>query len=147
MMDICPFCGSIDLELLHTNRSGSRSYKCRRCHEWFEIGNKGDNKLPESEPHRFTANCKSHEEVWEETEKRIQHGKIDRFQWQNYLGEPLTKLIARLKAQGMEKEQVYGNIITAYPALTEELKRRLEIGISARFGEIKTAEAAKNGCN
>lgn len=80
---------------------------------------------------------------WNVVEKEIQRNTIKRFNWKLYLGHSLTSCIAKLREQGLDAEETYHELIKTHPDLNEELKRRLKIGVCARFGEMGTVEKVK----
>jgi len=80
---------------------------------------------------------------WGVVENAIQQNTKQRFNWKLYLGMSLTQAIAKLKFEGLTAEQSYHELIKTHPDLNEELKRRLKIGVCARFGEMGTVEKVK----
>lgn len=147
MTTICPMCGSAELDLLQRTPH-NLTYRCRNCKEWFTIQNKhetvtssNDYILPNINYPSTLRDPKGLE--WPVIEQEIEKNKIDRFDWRKYLGESLTKAIAKLKAQKFSKEEAYDDLRLSHPKLSAELLRKLKIGIIARYGEINTAEAAK----
>ena len=76
-------------------------------------------------------------------DKNILRNELPRFSWSRMFGISLTKYVARLRAEGLDASQTFRIIIYENPNLTTEEKRRLKIGVSARFGEMKSAEKEK----
>lgn len=131
MSIICPMCGNENVANISLNY-----YKCNHCNQWFQINsNPYDKKI---EPTEEAVN-------WDLVEEQISINTKDRFNWREYFGISLTRVIARLKAQGLNSDEVYSELCKTHPDLSVELKRRLKIGCAARFGEIATAESEKNG--
>lgn len=69
--------------------------------------------------------------------------------WATYLGEPFCAFVSRLKARGMGKEtikkKVFEAVMVSPHAISvpkEVLIERIEIGVRARLGEMRTAEKA-----
>jgi len=85
---------------------------------------------------------------WDIVEQQMKLNKSYRIKWKAYYGMSLTRLIAQLKAQGLSQNQTYERILSLQPDLPSELKRRLQIGIAARFGETATYDSEKKKqCN
>jgi predicted nucleic acid-binding Zn ribbon protein len=72
---------------------------------------------------------------WAIIRKEIKRSKIKRISWKKTLGMSLNKKVAILKGIGMDSQMVYQNILSEKSGLNYEQKRRLKIGICARFGE------------
>ena len=77
---------------------------------------------------------------WGVVENAMQHNTRDRFNWKLYLGMSLTRAVAKLRYEGLTAEQTYYELLKTHPELNEELRRRLKIGVCARFGEMGTVE-------
>ena len=80
---------------------------------------------------------------WNVVEDNIARNKNYRVCWRAYLGNSLTRIIGRCKAMNYTAEQTYKYCIDKQPDLPQELKRRLIIGIAARYGEAATIESEK----
>jgi hypothetical protein len=87
---------------------------------------------------------KTETKSWQIVEEAKRRNSQDRINWKQILGVTLTREVARLKAEGLNPERAYGVIVNAHPELTAEQKRRLLIGVAARFGEMGTAESELN---
>ena len=70
----------------------------------------------------------------------IKRNNYPRMNWKGVLGMSLTRAVARFKAAGMSAEQTI-KAIEFENDLTDEAKRRLRIGVCARFGEMGTAQS------
>lgn len=81
---------------------------------------------------------------WSIIEEQMELNTHYRINWKAYFDMSLTRLIAKLKAEGNNQNETYKKIIEIQPDLPDELKRRLEIGIAARFGETATYDSEKN---
>jgi len=73
-------------------------------------------------------------------EAQEQRKRVD---WPSILGKKLTAVVSSLRARGLSKAEVFDCITSEYPGLSDELRRRLVIGIRARMGEMRTAEQAR----
>ena len=80
-------------------------------------------------------------EIWEIIEEQIKRSQIKRINWKKLLGETLTKISAQYYAEGKTHKEAYLILSKdlrdkgfSYPKIFENLK----IGISARYGEIKS---------
>ena len=82
------------------------------------------------------------ENHWEEIDKQIERNTQERINWKKYLNMSLTKAVAKYRAAGCDADITYNSIINEHPELTTEEKRRLKIGVCARFGEMETAQKA-----
>jgi len=79
---------------------------------------------------------------WQVVEEEVKRSKILRVNWKEIFGMSLTKKIAELKASGFALEETL-DILKSTPGLNGELKRRIKIGVCARYGEIKSEEKAR----
>lgn len=75
---------------------------------------------------------------WEVVQEAISKNRQPRMHWQSILKMSLTRAVARFKAAGMTAEQTIKAIEFEHPDLTDEARRRLKIGVCARFGEAGT---------
>ena len=80
-------------------------------------------------------------EIWQTIEEQIRRSKIKRINWKKLFGETLTKLSAQYYAEGKTHKEAYRKLSKelrdkglTFPKIFENLK----IGISARYGEIKS---------
>jgi len=80
--------------------------------------------------------------VWEVVKEQIQVNRKSRINWKDVFGETLTKVVASHRAQGLNALFTLAALCGKYPGMSEELKRRLKIGVCARFGEMKSEENA-----
>lgn len=81
--------------------------------------------------------------TWEVVEKEIERNTSDRINWKEYLNMSLSKAINLIRANGMDADFCYNELCKVHPEFTYEMKRKLRIGISARYGEQKSAENVK----
>lgn len=77
---------------------------------------------------------------WTIVNKEINKNKLNRFNWKLIFGKSLSKIVAYNKIKGLTTEETYSKILRDYPFLIyeEELKKRLWIGINARFAETNS---------
>ena len=122
----CPVCGNSNVECCMKNK-----YKCNNCSTWFEI-----EKKEEIKPNI----------TWDLVEEQKEINTRDRFDWRSVLGMSLTRAVAKLKATGLSADDTYLEICKTFN-LSEELKRRLKIGVAARYGEMATAQSELNKQN
>lgn len=78
---------------------------------------------------------------WQLVVDEIKRNQYPRINWRVVLGMSLTRACARFKAAGMTAEQTIKALEFEHEDLTEEARRRLRIGVCARFGEIGTAQS------
>jgi hypothetical protein len=72
----------------------------------------------------------------------IERNTYPRINWRAFFkGLSLTRVIAKFKAAGLNASQTYDTLVYENPTFSEEVKRRLKIGVAARFGEMKTAQS------
>jgi hypothetical protein len=71
---------------------------------------------------------------WVRVKKEIKRSRTDRISWKKILGMSLNKKVVLLKELGLDSNQAYDRLNTTY-SLNNEAKRRLRIGIAARYGE------------
>lgn len=76
---------------------------------------------------------------WYIVEEQINLNKQKRINWVTVLGMSLTKAVAKFKMGDLPAEFCYEEICKTHLELTDEMKRRLKIGICARYGEMGTA--------
>ena len=127
---ICPLCESGEVSQL-----SKTEFKCNHCKEWFEVSKKKEEPKPEI----------SHKEGidWDLVEEQMQINTKDRYNWKELFGMSLTRYIAQMKAHGFDAEGAYKEICNVY-MINDELKRRLKIGVAARYGEMATAQSELN---
>lgn len=77
---------------------------------------------------------------WSIINKEIDKNKQYRINWKHVFGKSLSKIVAYHKAKGLSTTETFSRILRDYPFLIyeEELKRRLWIGINARYGETNS---------
>ena len=78
---------------------------------------------------------------WELVEEQIKKNSYPRINWKPLLNMSLTRAIAKFKAAGLNAEQAYKILVFEHPDWSDEVKRRLKIGIAARFGEMATSQS------
>ena len=78
---------------------------------------------------------------WELVEQQIKRNTKPRINWKALIGMSLTRAIARFKAAGLNAEQTYNSLVFEHPDWSDEIKRRLQIGVAARFGEMATSQS------
>lgn len=78
---------------------------------------------------------------WPIVEKEMEKNQQPRINWKAIIGMSLTRAIARFKAAGLTADMTYDTLLFENPNLTQEMKRRLRIGVCARFGEMSTAQS------
>lgn len=78
---------------------------------------------------------------WQVVEEQIERNQQPRINWKPLLGMSLTKAVARFRAAGLTAKQTLDALYFEHPELTEEAKRRLKIGVCARFGEMGSVES------
>ena len=76
---------------------------------------------------------------WEALKAEINRNTYPRINWKVILGMSLTRAVARCKTAGLNVEQAIKTIEFEHPGLSKEAKRRLRIGVTARFAEMGTA--------
>ena len=93
-------------------------------------------------PHRFNFKKMVQKNLfdWSVVEEQIKINKQPRLDWNKLIGMTLTKACAMFKASGLNAEQSYNILILEHPDWSHEIKRRLKIGVCARFGEMKTSQ-------
>lgn len=77
-------------------------------------------------------------DVWRVINEQIEKNRQARINWKRVFGMSLSKYVARCKAQGLSPLQTLDKAITENAGLSDEAKKRLKIGICARFGEINS---------
>jgi len=134
-VEICPICGSKKIDKLTED-----TYRCKSCGQWFKV----TPRFIVEEPREMKP--KEVREIinWDLVENQKKINKGDRLNWKEVLGITLTKVVANLKSKGYNSNKVYDYICNKYPTLTSEHKRRLKIGIAARFGEIDSEKEASH---
>ena len=78
---------------------------------------------------------------YEVIKHEIDRSKISRVNWKALFGESLTKVVAAYVAKEYTAEAAYNDIVARLARIdvnNPELLRRLKIGVSARFGEIRS---------
>ena len=80
---------------------------------------------------------------WSIVEEQMSLNKSYRIKWKAYLGNTLNRVVARLKVEGNTADEAYRKNCDMRPDLPEELKRKLKIGVAARFGETGTYDSEK----
>lgn len=78
---------------------------------------------------------------WDVVEEQMEKNKMPRINWKALLGMSLTRAVARFKAAGLDGDLIYKTLIFEHPELTDEMKRRLKIGVAARCGEMATSQS------
>lgn len=76
--------------------------------------------------------------TWEFINEQIERNKTSRINWKPIFKMSLTRVCAKFKAAGLSSEQTFDAICFEHPEFSEEMKRRLKIGVFARFGEMNT---------
>lgn len=118
--------------------------KCTECGNELHIGHIEHDRKPFcSHKCILIYNCKDEKERidWNIIEEQKKLNKQPRINWKAILGMSLTRAIARFKAAGLSTDLTYKTICYEHPELTDEMKRKLKIGIAARFGEMGTAQS------
>ncbi len=86
---------------------------------------------------------------WDVVNEQIDKSKIPRISWRRLLGESLTVRILRLRNKGHTSSEVKDILIRTIqikkyiednPHLKERILNNINISVSARYGESKTAE-------
>lgn len=72
---------------------------------------------------------------WARIRKEIKQSSTDRLSWTKILGMSLNRKVAILKGLNWNSDEVYASIVREHPSLPNEAKRRLKIGVAARYGE------------
>lgn len=82
------------------------------------------------------------ESAWERViEPEIRRNKYPRVNWKALLGMSLTRAVAKCKAAGLNAEQTFKTLEYENPKFSDELLRRMKIGVVARFGEMGTSQS------
>jgi len=81
-------------------------------------------------------------EPWNVVNKEIKRSTVSRVNWRAIFGMSLTKVIAIHRAKGHSVEQTL-HILYDKPFMNAELRRRLRIGVNARFGEMDSEHNAR----
>lgn len=77
---------------------------------------------------------------WQVIEKQIEINKQQRLNWKQIIGMSLTRACARFKAAGYDAKKTYEILCFEHEDWSDEVRRRLYIGINARFGEMGTSQ-------
>lgn len=96
----------------------------------MEIENKELNPFSYEKPDKLN--------VWAVINEQIARNSQTRINWVRVFGVSLSKYVARCKAQGLNPVQTLDKAITENAGLSDEAKKRLRIGVCARFGEINS---------
>jgi citrate lyase beta subunit len=80
-------------------------------------------------------------DVWKVVNEQIARNRQARINWTRVFGMSLSKYVARCKAEGLSALQTLDKAITENAGLSDEARKRLKIGICARFGEINSEMA------
>jgi hypothetical protein len=129
---ICPM--GCECECISLPRN---NYECPKCKGWFK--DEGKAPIPSEKPKKEVY----HGNSWGFVEEEMQKNSTVRVNWKFIFGMSLTRLVAKLKTQGLNADEAYISIVSGNNALSEELKRRLKIGVAARYGEMATVESEK----
>ncbi len=78
---------------------------------------------------------------WDIVEEQKKLNNRPRINWKAILGMSLTRAIARFKAAGLNADMTYKTICLEHPELSEEMIRKLRIGVAARYGEMATSQS------
>ena len=124
----CPICVNCEAQEI-----GYGYFKCPQCFTVFKV--EGPQEHKGVTQHTSPIN-------WNLVKEQMTLNKKDRFDWKKIIGMSLTRAVAKLKEQNLTPEQIYEELSITFK-LSDELKRRLKIGIAARIGESKTYESEK----
>lgn len=79
---------------------------------------------------------------WLATQEQIKKNKQPRINWKPLLnGNSLNRACYRFSVAGLDAEQTFRILKYEHPEFSQEMLRRLEIGINARFSELGTAKS------
>lgn len=81
--------------------------------------------------------------TWDIINEQRERNTGDRVHWKSLLGESLTKKAASLYGKGVSREQAVLTIeqhLKEKGMLTERLQEKIKIGVSARYGEMKSEQ-------
>lgn len=81
---------------------------------------------------------------WDFVKKQIDKNTYPRINWRDLIGMSLTRACAKFKAVGLTSLQAYDILCSEHPNWSNEVKRRLKIGVAARFGEMGTSQKELN---
>lgn len=76
---------------------------------------------------------------WSVVEEQIKKNSYPRINWRAIFGMSLTRVVARFRACGLSPDLTFETLCFEHPEFSDEMKRRLKIGVCARFGEMGTA--------
>lgn len=80
-------------------------------------------------------------DVWDVINEQIDRTTINRYNWKELIGMTLTKKASMLYAQGISAEEAIKKVATELKnkgVREAKIYENLKIGISARYGEIKS---------
>lgn len=77
---------------------------------------------------------------WAVVNEAIANNHRERLNWKALLGMSLNRAVAKFKAQGYNAAQTLEALNISHPEWDSETRRRLKIGVCARFGEMETAQ-------
>lgn len=81
------------------------------------------------------------DDTWNIINEQIERSKIPRINWKKILGDSLTKIAAGMYARGFTAQETYRILAKKLHGMGYsggKIYENLKIGISARYGEIKS---------
>lgn len=80
---------------------------------------------------------------WAVVKEQIQRNRTPRLNWKIMIGMSLNAAVAKFRSAGVGPDLMYSVMVMDHPEWTYETRRRLQIGICARYGEQKIVENAQ----
>ncbi len=106
---------------------------------------KARQKIEIKEPNIDVGDYNETSKHWNLVQKSIDENKGNRLDWKEILKCSLTEYVARLRNEGLNQDEIIKLTCMEHPFLRrEDYFNKLNIGVNARFGEMKTAEGVKD---